>query len=90
MFTIAALCGIDILTSGKMNGKHRGWCYSAWSCGSSESRGDAILLSKHFACDINFNFSDKNDRLLKCEVKTENVVSHISNICVPNLCNDRK
>ena len=60
-----------------MNGKHRGRRYSAWSCGSSESRGVAILLSKHVACDINFNFSDKNGRLLKCEVKTENAVSHI-------------
>ena len=65
---------------------------SAWLCGSSESRGVAILLSKHFVCDINFNFSDKTGRLLKCEIKTENAVIRISNTCIyaPKLCNDRK
>ena len=50
----------------------------------------AILLSKHFAFDINFNFSDKTGRLLTCEINTENAVFHIFNIYAPNLCSDRK
>jgi hypothetical protein len=43
---------------------------SEWLCGSNESRGVAILLSKPFAYDINFDFSDSNRRLLNCEMKT--------------------
>jgi hypothetical protein len=46
--------------------KTQGGGASAWLCGSSESKGVAILLSKHFAFDINFNFSDKTGRLLTC------------------------
>jgi exonuclease III len=63
---------------------------SAWLCGSSESKGVAILLSKQFAFDINLNFSDKTGRLLTCEINTENAVFHISNIYAPNLYSDGK
>ena len=70
--------------------KTQGGGASAWLCGSSESKGVAILLSKHFAFDINFNFSDKTGRLLTCEINTENAVFHIFNIYAPNLCSDRK
>jgi hypothetical protein len=45
----------------------------------------AILLSKHFAFDINFNFSDKTGRLLTCEINTKNAMFHIFNIYAPNL-----
>ena len=69
--------------------KTQGGGASAWLCGSSESKGVAILLSKHFAFDINFNFSDKTGRLLTCEINTENAVFHIFNIYAPNLCSDR-
>ena len=60
---------------------------SEWLCGSNESRGVAILLSKHFTYDINFDFSDNNRRLLKCEMKTEKVFIFL--IYAPNLCCDR-
>jgi exonuclease III len=70
--------------------KTQGGGASAWLCGSSESKGVTILLSKHFAFDINFNFSDKTGRLLICEINTENAVFHIFNIYAPNLCSDRK
>jgi hypothetical protein len=63
---------------------------SAWLCGSSESKGVAILLSKHFAFDINLNFSEKIGRLLTYEINTENAVFHIFNIYALNLCRDRK
>jgi hypothetical protein len=55
---------------------------SAWLCASSESRGVAILLSKHFVCDINFNFSDKTGRLLKCEIKTDTAVILDHDLCL--------
>ena len=77
-----------ILTGGKV--KTQGGGASAWLCGSSESKGVAILLSKHFAFDINFNLSDKTGRLLTCEINTENAVFHSFNIYAPNLCSDRK
>jgi hypothetical protein len=66
--------------------KTQGGGASAWLCGSSESKGVAIPLSKHFAFDINFNFSDKTGRLLTCEINRENALFHIFNIYAPNLC----
>lgn len=81
--------GVDI-NRWESEWKAQGGGTSAWLCGSSESRGVAILLSKHFSCDINFNFSDKTGRLLTCEINTENAVFHIFNIYAPNLCSDRK
>ena len=54
--------GVDI-NRWKSEWKTQGDGASAWLCGSSESKGVAILLSKHFAFDINFNFSDKTGRL---------------------------
>ena len=91
LFTGDALYGVGI-NRWKSECHTQGGGVSAWLCGSSESRGVAILLSKHFVCDINFNFSDKTGRLLKCEIKTENAVIRISNTCIyaPKLCNDRK
>ena len=71
--------GVDI-NRWESEWKTQGGGASAWLCGSSESKGVAILLSKHFAFDINFNFSDKTGRLLTCEINTENAVFHIFNI----------
>ena len=84
------LCTRVVINRWKGEWKPQGGGASAWLCGSSESKGVAILLSKHFAFDINFNFSDKTGRLLTCEINTENVVFHIFNIYAPDLCSDRK
>jgi exonuclease III len=54
--------GVDI-NRWKSEWKAQGDGVSAWLCGSSESKGVAILLSKHCAFDINFNFSNKTGRL---------------------------
>jgi hypothetical protein len=83
LFTGVALYGVDI-NRWKNEWKTQGGGASSWLCGSSESRGVAILLSKHFAYDINFDFSDNNRRLLKCEMKTEKVLIFL--IYAPNLC----
>jgi exonuclease III len=81
--------GVDIYRW-KSEWKAQGGDASAWLCGSSESKGVAILLNKHFAFDINFYFSDKTCRLLTCEINTENAIVHIFNIYTPNLYSDRK
>ena len=90
MYNVFVYCtGVDI-NRWKSEWKAQGGGASAWLCGSSESKGVAILLSKYFAFDINFNFSDKTGRLLTCEINTENAVFHIFSIYAPNLCSDRK
>jgi exonuclease III len=58
--------GVDI-NRWESEWKTQGGGASAWLCGSSESKGVAILLIKHYAFDINFNFSDKTGRLLFIE-----------------------
>jgi exonuclease III len=65
--------GVDI-NQWKSEWKAQGGGASAWLCGSSESKGVAILLSKHFAFDINFNFSDKTGRLFNlCQHFKKNI-----------------
>ena len=90
MYNVFVYCtGVDI-NRWKSEWKAQGGGASAWLCGSSESKDVAILLRKHFAFDINFNFSDKIGRLLTYEINTENAVFHIFNIYALNLCRDRK
>ena len=57
LFTGDALYGVGINRwKSEWKLKTQGGGVSAWLCGSSKSRGVAILLSKHFVCDINFIF----------------------------------
>ena len=74
----------------KLEWKNHGDGDSNWNCGSNESRGVAILLSKMFSNEVKFTFSDKIGRVMKCEIKTETALFHISNIYAPNIPIDRK
>jgi hypothetical protein len=78
--------GVDI-NRWESEWKTQGDGASAWSCGSSESKGVAILLSKHFAFDINFNFSDKTGRLLTVHSTYANILKNIYNQRLPGACN---
>ena len=63
---------------------------SIWDCGSSDSKGVGILLNKSFNLEIHFLGIKHTGRLMKCDIKIENDILHITNIYSPNIGSERK
>ncbi|CAC5383636.1 E3.1.11.2 [Mytilus coruscus] len=71
----------------KINGGNK----SVWNCGTSDSRGVSILQTKNCPGEVMFdNTSSKNGRIIKCSIKTESAIYHISNIYANNSGIERK
>ncbi|CAC5367126.1 E3.1.11.2 [Mytilus coruscus] len=71
----------------KINGGNK----SVWNCGTSDSRGVSILQTKNCPGEVVFdNTSSQNGRIIKCSIKTESAIYHISNIYANNSGIERK
>ncbi|CAC5387703.1 unnamed protein product [Mytilus coruscus] len=71
----------------KINGGNK----SVWNCGTSDSRGVSILQTKNCPGEVVFdNTSSQNGRIIKCCIKTESAIYHISNIYANNSGIERK
>ena len=58
--------------------------YSAWSHGSSSSKGVAVLLNPTFKGRFINHEIDENGRFLFSEIKVENSIFSVANVCGPN------
>ena len=70
--------------------KEMGGGDSSWDCGSTDSRGVAILLNKSCREDITFVQCHLGGRVIKCVIKTENAFYHITNVYAHNNSIDKK
>ena len=70
--------------------KNCGGGNSFFNCGTSDSRGVEILLSKKFKENVEFFSQDNSGRILRSTLKINDSTFYISNIYAPNNGKERK
>ena len=83
-------CSVEDVTLWKNKWKITGEVDSVWNCGTKESRGVAILFGQKFSEKVSFTNDNPNRRMIKCDIKLDNAIYHISNVYAPNNEHDRK
>ena len=83
-------CSLDDVALWKSEWKTAGGVDSAWNCGTKESRGVAILFGKNFCENVSITNDNPNGRVIRCDIKLDNALYHISNVYAPNNGLERK
>ncbi|CAC5422680.1 E3.1.11.2 [Mytilus coruscus] len=84
-------CTVNDITQWQNEWEINGGNKRIWNCGTSDSRGVSFLQTQNCPGEAVFdNSNPQNGRIIKCSIKTESAIYHISNIYANNSGIERK